>query len=314
MPATSKSQQRMFGLAYAIKKGDMKPGDANAKAKELADSMSLADLKKFAETDHENLPDKVKENITLGSIGGMGATSFPGTGASINVKGSGDVSSPSGDAKKHFKKKKKEREEELKKKKNESMLHTSFASFVNEEYQAVGKYNTVKKVIKELGRRPSEKDVAEFVMKNYKDVTGKELKNSDPDSEQKIADIVGFYKFDIDDWEEAMHYAQNESVDEAKIRDAREDLGYVALLKEMSDLNNRDIQSAYNDALDVLQDKGMSEQQAIGFLNSPHGKYMAEYVIPGMDYGHEAFLYKLEEYYNERMLKQYAKDYIGLAK
>jgi hypothetical protein len=81
MPATSKSQQRMFGLAYAIKKGDMKPGDANAKAKELADSMSLADLKKFAETDHENLPDKVKENITLGSIGGMGATSFPGTGA-----------------------------------------------------------------------------------------------------------------------------------------------------------------------------------------------------------------------------------------
>jgi hypothetical protein len=305
----------MFGLAYAIKKGDMKPGDANAKAKELADSMSLADLKKFAETDHENLPDKVKENITLGSIGGMGATSFPGTGASINVKGSGDVSSPSGDAKKHFKKKKKEREEELKKKKNESMLYMSFKNFVNEEYQAFGKYNTVKKVIKELGRRPSEKDVAKFVMQNYKDVTGKEVENSDPTEEDKIADIVAFYKFDTDNWEKAFWYEyQNTPMYEAKIRDAREDLGYVALLKEMSDLNDRDIQSAYNDALDVLQDKGMSEKQAIGFLNSPHGKYMAEYVIPGMDYGHEAFLYKLEEYYNERMLKQYAKDYIGLAK
>ena len=82
----------------------------------------------------------------------------------------------------------------------------------------------------------------------------------------------------------------------------------------MAELNSRDLQKAYDDALDVLQDKGMSEKEAIGFLNSPHGKYMAEYVIPGMDYGPEAFLDKLEEYYNERMLKQYAKDYKGLAK
>ena len=49
------------------------------------------------------------------------------------------------------------------------------------------------------------------------------------------------------------------------------------------------------------------------FLNSPHGKYMAEYIIPGMDFGPEAFLDKLDEYYNERMLKKYAKDFKGLA-
>jgi hypothetical protein len=193
------------------------------------------------------------------------------------------------------------------------MLHTSFTNFVNEEYEAVGKYNTVKKVIKELGRRPSEKDVAEFIMKNYKDVTGKELKNSDPDSEDKIADIVGFYKFDIDDWEEAMHYAQNESVDEANTKDAREDLGYVAFLEEMAEINPKDLQNAYDAAIEVLQDKNMSEKQAIGFLNSPHGKYMGEYLVPGMDYSHEAFLDKLDEYYNERMLKKYAKEYVSLA-
>ena len=63
MPATSKAQQRLFGLAYAIKKGDMKKSDADAKAVEIADSMSLADLKKFAETDHKGLPDKVKESL-----------------------------------------------------------------------------------------------------------------------------------------------------------------------------------------------------------------------------------------------------------
>ena len=232
MPATSKAQQRLFGLAYAIKKGDMKPEDADAKAKELADSMSLADLKKFASTDHEGLPDKVKENITLGSIGGMGATKFPGTGQNINVKGSGDIASPSGDAEEEFERKKRERERNLKKKKNESKIYKTFKSFLNE----------------------------------------------------------------------------------AKIKDARKDLGYVAYLKEMAELNSRDLQKAYDDALDVLQDKGMSEKEAIGFLNSPHGKYMAEYVIPGMDYGPEAFLDKIEEYYNERMLKQYAKDYKGLAK
>ena len=312
MPATSKAQQRLFGLAYAIKKGDMKKSDANAKAVEIADSMSLEDLKKFAETDHKGLPDKVKEGISPSSIGGMGGMAFP-SNTNGAADGSGDVPAGPGDAEEEYKKKKKKRDAEIKKQKNESMVHTSFANFVNEEYEAAGKYNTVKKVIKELGRRPSEKDVAEFIMKNYKDVTGKELKNSDPDSEDKIADIVAFYKFDIDDWEEAMHYAQNESVDEARAKDAREDLGYVAFLEEMSDLNAKDRQRAYQSAVNVLMDKGMSEKEAVGFLNSPHGKYMAEYVIPGMDFGREAFLDKLEEYYNERMLKKYAKDYKGLA-
>ena len=593
MPATSKAQQRLFGLAYAIKKGDMERSDADAKAVEIADSMSLKDLKKFAETDHEGLPDKVKEslvnegkglseaskliktlrdkvypklnddelsefkkemvehlggtieeNLSLGNIGGMGPVGFPSNfnGA---ADGSGDVPAGSGDAEEEYKKKKKKREEELKKNKNESMIFTNFNQFLNEEYEAAGKYNTVKKVIKELGRRPSEKEVAQFIMKNYKDVTGKELKNSDPETEDKIADIVAFYKFDIGDWEEAMYYAQNESVNEgnddvvfviddgnldnkflmtkslsrnldyqhdsgdqyyvlpkrdfdrledyadshgydadtiyvideseelnetkiedlhfetdadrlegmkiefganfggitdhekiedaeyqlrkfrkkikywngnkrdqewaegvfagpdhyntvkstlgagphakkkkkirwtekkydewiesvaahggaehafdmaqnakmepglvdwvkknrlayfgdvtpleriqydiealaesvheAKASNAREDLGYVAFIEEMSELNSKDRQKAYQSAVNVLvNEKGMSEKQAVGFLNSPHGKYMGEYVAPANDYSYDAFLDKLDEYYNERMLKKLAKDF-----
>ena len=114
--------------------------------------------------------------------------------------------------------------------------------------------------------------------------------------------------------EEMVHTTFSGFINEAKIKDARKGLGYIAFLKEMAELNNRDLQKAYDSAIEVLQDKGMSEKQAIGFLNSPHGKYMGEYVTPGMDYSHEAFLDKLEEYYNERMLKQYAKDYVSLAK
>lgn len=607
MPATSKAQQRLFGLAYAIKKGDIERSEADDKAVEIADSMSLKDLKKFAETDHEGLPDKVKEslvnegkglseaskliknlrdkvypklnddelsefkkemvehlggtieeNLSPGNIGGMGPVGFPSNfnGA---ADGSGDVPAGRGDAEEEYKKKKKEREEELKKNKNESMIFTDFNQFLNEEYQANGKYNTVKKVIKELGRRPSEQELATFITKNYYDVTEVERGDDDPSANDKIADLVAFYKFDIDDWNIAWLDAQNESlvtesvneafypstrigaitnqkdldkfdndpfirrmykqdrimieeldisyddewqifidkkdkevikflkknypqhlqidtylanqlaesVNEAKIEDlhfemdpdrlegmkiefganfggvtdhekiedaeyqlrkfrkkikywngnkrdqewaegvfagpehyntikstlgagphakkkkkirwtekkyeewiesvasnggaehafdmaqnakqepglvdwvkknltydetpleriqwdiealaesvheakesnARENLGYVAFLKKMSDLNAKDRQRAYQSAVNVLVDKGMTEKQAVGFLNSPHGKYMAEYVTPANDFSHDAFLDKLDEYYNERMLKKLAKDF-----
>ena len=237
----------------------------------------------------------MNENISPANIGGMGPISLP----SGDAVGSGDVPAGRGDAKK-------------KKKKKDKMLFSTFNEFVSEEYEAAGKYNTVKKVIKELGRRPSEQELASFITKNYRDVTGVERGKDDPMANDKIADLVAFYKFDIDDWSIAWQDAQNESLDEAKIKDAREDLGYVAFLKEMSELNSKDLQKAYDAALEVLEDKGMSEKQAIGFLNSPHGKYMGEYVVPGMDYSHEAFLDKLDEYYNERMLKKYAKDYANL--
>lgn len=227
MPAKSKVQQRLMGMAYSLKKGEMDPKDASQEVKDLAASMSIEDLKDFAETKHKGLPDEIEENVTPANIGGMGNLAFPQGGE----VGSGDVPAGRGDAKKEQKKKKKEREEYLKNRKEESMFHTTFSGFINE----------------------------------------------------------------------------------AKIKDARKDLGYVAFLEEMAEINSRDIQNAYDAAIEVLQDKDMSEKEAIGFLNSPHGKYMAEYLIPGQDYSHEAFLDKLDEYYNERMLKQYAKDFKNLA-
>ena len=61
MPATSKQQQKLMGLVYALQKGSVKPGQASAKAKEMAKSMKPSDVKDFAATKHKGLPKKVKK-------------------------------------------------------------------------------------------------------------------------------------------------------------------------------------------------------------------------------------------------------------
>lgn len=60
MPAKSESQQRLFGMALAAKRGK---GNMPAKAKELASSMSEKQLHDFAATKHDNLPEKKAEFI-----------------------------------------------------------------------------------------------------------------------------------------------------------------------------------------------------------------------------------------------------------
>jgi hypothetical protein len=61
MPSTSKAQQRLMGMAYALKKGDMEAKDASQEVKDLADSMTLQQLKDFASTSHEGLPEHTDE-------------------------------------------------------------------------------------------------------------------------------------------------------------------------------------------------------------------------------------------------------------
>ena len=69
-----------------------------------------------------------------------------------------------------------------------------FEDFLNE-----GKYNTVAKVIKAVGRNASEEEIAEFIYSNFKDVTGEDSKD-DIESSDRVADIIGSYKFDIEEW------------------------------------------------------------------------------------------------------------------
>lgn len=67
MPARSKTQQRLMGLSYAFKSGDVKSKDLNPKyadeIKKISKSMTKKQLKDFAKTKHKGLPEKVEERI-----------------------------------------------------------------------------------------------------------------------------------------------------------------------------------------------------------------------------------------------------------
>lgn len=73
MPSVSKSQQRLMGMAYAVYKFEksngkegLNPNDLGADLKDtimdIVDSMKVKDLKKFAKTKHDKLPDKKNES------------------------------------------------------------------------------------------------------------------------------------------------------------------------------------------------------------------------------------------------------------
>jgi hypothetical protein len=64
MPSKSKTQRRLMGWAYSVKKAGKKSKkykEAPQNIKDLADSMTKKDLKDFAKTDHKGLPEKKKK-------------------------------------------------------------------------------------------------------------------------------------------------------------------------------------------------------------------------------------------------------------
>jgi hypothetical protein len=61
----SETQQRLFGMVYAYKQGELDLDDLDddlaEKIKSIADDISMEDAKDFAETDHDDIPPEVKE-------------------------------------------------------------------------------------------------------------------------------------------------------------------------------------------------------------------------------------------------------------
>ena len=96
-----------MGTAYAVKKGDTKISDVDPayrdKVSELVADMTLKQLKDYAETSHEGLPDKVAEsglhlNPSM-NVPGMGDPSLPGAPSALDSfstqrPGSGDLPEP----------------------------------------------------------------------------------------------------------------------------------------------------------------------------------------------------------------------------
>ena len=61
MPALSKKQQRFFGIVRAIQKGEMAP--TSPETAKAAETMKKSDVKDFASTKHEGLPEKKKKSL-----------------------------------------------------------------------------------------------------------------------------------------------------------------------------------------------------------------------------------------------------------
>jgi hypothetical protein len=96
-----------MGTAYAVKKGDTMISDVDPayrdKVSELVSSMTLKQLKDYAETSHKDLPDRVAEsglhlNPSM-NVPGIGDPSLPGDPSSLDSfssqqTGSGDLPEP----------------------------------------------------------------------------------------------------------------------------------------------------------------------------------------------------------------------------
>jgi len=62
MPAKSKQQQKLMGMALKCKREGVCPSDA---VKKISSSMSEDEIRKFAETEHEGLPKRVAECLSF---------------------------------------------------------------------------------------------------------------------------------------------------------------------------------------------------------------------------------------------------------
>jgi len=185
MPAKSKAQQRLMGVAYAVKKGDMQLSDVDAsykdEVKDLVDNMSLNSLKKYAATKHDGLPERVPENIQVGQINGMGPIELPADG----LLGSGDVPAGSGDAEEEYKKKKKKMAnfEEFISGLNQSNVDEVYGGnasdfkyeFTNQFEEVTGFSDKAIKGIKKKGKNGYEVRTSTYAGKKYMEAVGKEM-------------------------------------------------------------------------------------------------------------------------------------------
>ena len=82
-----------------------------------------------------------------------------------------------------------------------------FEAFVNEAENMKTLRGFLKAIKKEYGPTPSEQSLADFIYNNYKAVTGENLKDSNPEANDHIADIIAHFKMDGEDfmiaWEDA---------------------------------------------------------------------------------------------------------------
>ena len=86
--AKSKEQQRLFGMAHAVQKGELSPSKVGGAVKKIAKTVDPEDVEDFASTKHKGLPEKVKKlNETDQSIIGDKQDSISNKSVPTNTQG-----------------------------------------------------------------------------------------------------------------------------------------------------------------------------------------------------------------------------------
>lgn len=87
-----------------------------------------------------------------------------------------------------------------------------YEEFLNEANNMKTLRGFLKELKKEYGPTPDEQSLVDFIYNNYEEVTGDKLEDSDPASNDHIADIIAHFKMDGEDFMIAWEDRTNESV------------------------------------------------------------------------------------------------------
>lgn len=64
MPAQSKAQQRLFGMALAVRRGEMKRSEVEQSVLDIVNGdMTDKQIEDFAKTSHKSLKEHLEENL-----------------------------------------------------------------------------------------------------------------------------------------------------------------------------------------------------------------------------------------------------------
>jgi len=63
MPAQSQQQQKLFGLALSVKRGETPRSEVSDDVLKIVDTVSEKDIEDFAGTEHKGLPKKVESKL-----------------------------------------------------------------------------------------------------------------------------------------------------------------------------------------------------------------------------------------------------------
>ena len=63
MPALSTQQQKLFGLALAVKRGDVSQSEVSDDVKNIVNTMTTKQIEDYAKTKHKGLPNKVEMEL-----------------------------------------------------------------------------------------------------------------------------------------------------------------------------------------------------------------------------------------------------------